>query len=647
MVIRSLGDGAMIITSQAPTRLACWRTTSLIAAGILAVTFTAWIRGYLDLWLQGSRIGFGQLPVAPIVWLSFLLWILQPLLRWLGKPLSRAELALLFCLLFATTRFWSSSYAALPLSLSIGAFYYANPVNNYELLHRFIPSSLVPHDKLAIKSFYEGSPHGKVPWGEWLPILSLWTVSTLLLWLSLLGLMMLFRRRWIAEEKLVFPIAQVPLALLDERSPLWHQRPFWVGVAIPLFVHSVNGLAIYFPAVPSIPLHAIPIGFVFTNPPWSVLADMTVDFYPSVIGTAYLTSMEVALGFWFFHLLRNLERVALFALGLSPTGVDYGGIDAITRGQEIGAFFTFCGILAWGMWRGRRIGGLTNTERIGFLCFVGGLIGLTVFWTRLGTDAWAALGYFVTYFVVMLVLARVSCQGGCMFVAMDFHPHNLSGYLLGQMSVGLRNLVVLMFPHMAYMMERDVVPLPYLMNAAKIATEAQLDDLTLLGSLSLACLAACLVAPVASLRMFYLHGGLNLNYHYATRLCRWAWDKYIGWFSAPAPADRKATMGILGGAAFTWLLNTLHHQLPRFPFHPLGITLADSLVVRKVWFSIFLGWLAKGIVLRYGGHRLYTAWHPAFIGLVVGELMAAGLWLGIDAVFQRKGHDVFPGFPPL
>jgi hypothetical protein len=60
-----------------------------------------------------------------------------------------------------------------------------------------------------------------------------------------------------------------------------------------------------------------------------------------------------------------------------------------------------------------------------------------------------------------------------------------------------------------------------------------------------------------------------------------------------------------------------------------------------------LSWLAKGLILRYGGHRVYWAWRPIFIGLVVGELMAAALWLAIDAFLQKQGHDVFPGFPPL
>lgn len=200
---------------------------------------------------------------------------------------------------------------------------------------------------------------------------------------------------------------------------------------------------------------------------------------------------------------------------------------------------------------------------------------------------------------------------------------------------------------MAYMMERNVAPLPYLMNSAKVAAEANIDHRVFLWGLSFSFLIAALVALFATLQCMYRYGGLNLNYHYATCLCRWAWDKYIGWFDSPMPFSKRATSGILGGGIFMLLLLQLHHLLPRFPGHPLGFVIADSLVIRKIWFSVFLGWLAKGLILRYGGHRAYRALRPTFIGFVAGELMAAALWLATDALFQRKGHDVFPGFPPL
>jgi len=73
-----------------------------------------------------------------------------------------------------------------------------------------------------------------------------------------------------------------------------------------------------------------------------------------------------------------LERVLLFGFGLPPGGVDYGGIDAITRGQEVGAFFALCGTLAWGIWQKRQMASLSASEKFGFIGFVLGLVGLSL-----------------------------------------------------------------------------------------------------------------------------------------------------------------------------------------------------------------------------------------------------------------------------
>ncbi len=39
--------------------------------GIIVVALCAWFRAYLDLWLQGIRIGFGQLSIAPVAFSCF------------------------------------------------------------------------------------------------------------------------------------------------------------------------------------------------------------------------------------------------------------------------------------------------------------------------------------------------------------------------------------------------------------------------------------------------------------------------------------------------------------------------------------------------------------------------------------------------
>lgn len=57
-----------------------------------------------------------------------------------------------------------------------------------------------------------------------------------------------------------------------------------------------------------------------------------------------------------------------------------------------------------------------------------------------------------------------------------------------------------------------------------------------------------------------------------------------------------------------------------------------------VWFSIFLAWLVKTIVLKYGGSAAYRRTRPFFLGLILGQVVVAGMWLVIDYFTGMTGN---------
>jgi hypothetical protein len=94
------GDGGMEVALRIivkPTGRQIWDATFI---GLIVVAFVARFRTYLDLWMQGSRIEFGQMPIAHVVLLAPLCWFVQSLLCRFGFSLSRPEAALLLCMLF-------------------------------------------------------------------------------------------------------------------------------------------------------------------------------------------------------------------------------------------------------------------------------------------------------------------------------------------------------------------------------------------------------------------------------------------------------------------------------------------------------------------------------------------------------------------
>ena len=91
----------------------------------------------------------------------------------------------------------------------------------------------------------------------------------------------------------------------------------------------------------------------------------------------------------------------------------------------------------------------------------------------------------------------------------------------------------------------------------------------------------------------------------------------------------------------------LVHLRTRFlwwPFHPSGYVLAHAgLAMTWVWFPMLMGWALKSVILRYGGMKLYRAWIPFFLGLVLGDIGIGVLWALIGAALNMNVYLFFPG----
>jgi hypothetical protein len=64
----------------------------------------------------------------------------------------------------------------------------------------------------------------------------------------------------------------------------------------------------------------------------------------------------------------------------------------------------------------------------------------------------------------------------------------------------------------------------------------------------------------------------------------------------------------------------------------------------EAWTGIFLGWLLKVLLVRYGGSGLYRRAKPFFIGLIIGEVFAAAFWciLPFCYVLLGKPYTAIP-----
>ena len=78
--------------------------------------------------------------------------------------------------------------------------------------------------------------------------------------------MVILRRQWVERERLVYPLVQVPLAMVqsggrgEALGPFFKNPIMWIGFALPVLVSSLNALHAYFNFIPAIQLvSSVPI----------------------------------------------------------------------------------------------------------------------------------------------------------------------------------------------------------------------------------------------------------------------------------------------------------------------------------------------------------------------------------------------------
>ncbi len=95
----------------------------------------------------------------------------------------------------------------------VGFAHYATPENDWgSQVLPLLPEGLSIKDPAVAKGFFEGlGPDGKPPYGAWIWPFFAWAVLLGAFYFTMISLMVIFRKRWIEEERLPFPMAQVPL----------------------------------------------------------------------------------------------------------------------------------------------------------------------------------------------------------------------------------------------------------------------------------------------------------------------------------------------------------------------------------------------------------------------------------------------------
>jgi hypothetical protein len=639
------------MTDKAAVRV----TPRALLTGVFCTAALVAVTPYNDLYILGTYVAGNHFPVGAFAVLLALVLVVNPLLRRgrVGRPFSSAELLTVWVMTLVSSGVPSSGLFRYLLGSMIAPIYFATPENEWaSLLHPHLSEWLTPLDPKLARDFYEGGD--RVPWAGWVKPIIFWTPLILLVYLSMFSMCAILRRQWVEHERFTFPIMKVPMEVAGDPAAgrdlnaFFRSRWMWVGCAIPVVIHSINGLQRFVPAMPRIPM-AFSLRPLFAEEPWVPLGWLIAIVFPSVIGVSYLITQEVAFSFWFFHIMYRVQETVLRA-----TGSPIGGWEFVHH-QELGAYVTGCCFLLW-IARGhlRRVwGAFTGAFRVDddgepapYRWAVVGLLLSTVavagMLTAVGMSYIVALATIVLFYVILVVLTWMVIDGGLLFITTTAAPSEFLIPILGTRTLGPANLVIPTIVEKSVMWDSREFVMPSVMNGMRAPDSAGVNRRHVLLAMGLALVVALPVGFVASLQLIYRHGALNLQ-HWTYQVSAPDFPRRVaGYLNAPLAPDLTNVSVMAGGALFMLFLCVMRLRVVWWPAHPIGYIAFSKYHAHNLWFAIFLGWLMKLIVLRVGGVQLYRQLRPAFLGLIVGESLMAAVFV-VVALITGRGYSFLPG----
>ena len=77
-----------------------------------------------------------------------------------------------------------------------------------------------------------------IPWGIWIEPLLWWLLFMAAFYLVVVCMMVILRRQWMDHERLLYPLTQVPLGMVEDGKQPGPVKPFlknasmWLGLAV-------------------------------------------------------------------------------------------------------------------------------------------------------------------------------------------------------------------------------------------------------------------------------------------------------------------------------------------------------------------------------------------------------------------------------
>ena len=229
-----------------------------------------------------------------------------------------------------------------------------------------------------------------------------------------------------------------------------------------------------------------------------------------------------------------------------------------------------------------------------------------------------------------LSIARIVCETGLAYMRTTLTEQYAALYTIGTSALSPSSMSGISLTYSLVCQGKGTFMSPF-MHVVRLADLIRRNRRRLVPALALVVVVGLAADFALTIFLGYRTGAFNFNAWPFSSAGRFAYDLTVTQMRSPFDTSWERLAVFCVGAAAMSLLTFLHYRLPWWPFHPIAFPIAFSWNTQLTFFSIFVVWAIKAILLKVGGVNLYRKWQPAFLGLLTGYVLAITLSFLVDA----------------
>jgi hypothetical protein len=276
------------------------------------------------------------------------------------------------------------------------------------------------------------------------------------------------------------------------------------------------------------------------------------------------------------------------------------------------------------------------------MAVIGLLLGLLyiVCWLHTSGMSLGVIAFLMGSLLLMFVgVTRVVAETGLVFLDLPFEAHDFTVQVIGSGELSSQNLTALSITN-TFARNWRTLGMCSMGHIAKVDDEVGGTGKGAFGAITFALVLSAMTAVIYTMYLGYgQNGAANFIEGAFVSGSKLPYNNLVKWINN-REALTGTELGFLGvGSVFSSLLIYAYHRFAWWSLHPIGFVVVKTAGMDSMIAAIFIVWLVKAILLRFGGIQLYRKAIPAVIGMLIAFVFGVFVSYVVDIIwFPQNGH---------